>query len=129
MTQKPLAPIPADRIAKTFIEHYTKLAQTIADANQYGQSPGLETQYTAERSWMLHNYRFIKKQLTQHLPEAPKALTWTKPLDAFEQLFQSPTLTQLLHQDDRTVRDLLQLTQTAVKQAFHLTEPSKLAVS
>lgn len=129
MKPKPVAPSPADRLAVAFIEHYAALAATIADANQYGQSPGLESRYTAERTWMLHNYPHVKRQLISHLPDPPKSLTWTKPLDSFEQLFQSPTLTQLLLQDDRILRNLLSQTHSAVNQAFHLSPQSKLAVS
>lgn len=121
-----------DQIAAAFCDHYDALSQIVADANRYGQSPGLEHRYATERAWMLHNYRHVKRQLARHLkPEPSTALNWTKPLDNFEKLFNSPTLTQLLHQDDTTLNNLLNSTKLALEKTFHLTHEteSKLAVS
>ena len=119
-----------DQIAAAFCNHYTQLAAIVADANRYGQSPGLEHRYASERTWMLHNYRHVKRQLARHLNAEPTtSLTWTKPLDSFEKLFNSPTLVQLLNQDDATLNKLLTTTQSALEKSFHLKPESTLAVT
>jgi len=114
-----------DPISTQFVEHYTSLAETINDANRYGQSPGLEAKYLIQRTWMQANYRHFKRQLQGYLGNGTKkkvsaALTWDFPLDPFERLFISPNLAQLLHQDDSTLVKLLSETQSAVASCFQV---------
>ncbi|QYK53047.1 MAG: hypothetical protein KF824_12415 [Fimbriimonadaceae bacterium] len=114
-----------DPISTQFVEHYTSLAETINDANRYGQSPGLEAKYLLQRTWMQANYRHFKRQLQSYLNTNSKkkvnaSMTWDTPLDAFERLFTSPNLAQLLHQDDSTLVKLLNETQSAVANCFQV---------
>lgn len=112
-------------IAVQFVQHYTDLAQTIHDANRYGQSPGLDSNYLAHRAWMQTNYRHFKRTLQTCLKEEAKADSrcislWERPLDSFEMLFSSPNLAQLLHQDNAKLSKLLTDTQSAVSKCFQV---------
>jgi hypothetical protein len=121
-----------DLIAAAFCVHFDSFTTIVADANRYGQSPGLEQKYATERSWMLHNYKHVKRQLAKNIQsEAASTLNWSSPLDNFEKLFNPPTLLQLLQKDDRTLNTLLATTKQAVEKTYHLcTLPeSKLSAS
>lgn len=110
-----------DQIAADFCDHFAIFTTIVADANRYGQSPGLEHKYAAERSWMLHNYKHVKQQLAKNIKSEPAStLNWSKPLDNFEKLFNPPTLLQLLQKDDKTLNSLLTSTKTAVEKTYHL---------
>lgn len=121
-----------DQIAAAFCEHFAILVTIVADANKYGQSPGLEHKYASERTWMLHNYRHVKRQLAKNIPSEPAStLNWSSPLDNFEKLFNPPTLVQLLKKDDRTLTTLLTTTIQAIEKTYHLNPQvdSKLVIS
>ncbi|MFM9873268.1 MAG: hypothetical protein ACKVQS_07360 [Fimbriimonadaceae bacterium] len=121
-----------DQIAAAFCDHFAKFTTIVADANRYGQSPGLEHKYASERSWMLHNYKHVKRQLAKNIQSEPAStLNWSSPLDNFEKLFNPPTLLQLLQKDDRTLSTLLATTKQAVETTYHLNphRESKLTIS
>ncbi len=121
-----------DKIAAAFCDHFATLSTIVSDANRYGQSPGLELKYATERTWLLHNYRHVKRQLAKHITSEPvSTLNWSSPLDNFEKLFNPPTLLQLLQKDDRTLNSLLTTTRQAVEKTYHCESApeSKLAIS
>lgn len=108
-----------DQLAAAFCDHFAHLAAVVADASRYGQSPGLEHRFVAERAWLIRNYPHVKRQLARHLePTRPTAQSWTAPPDSFERLFSSPSLLHILCQDPATLNQLLNATGEAVEKAF-----------
>ncbi len=102
-----------------FYERYDTLVGLLCLAAHEGNNAETEEEYREHRTWFTANYADVKRSLALHL-ESDESDTFPtrfgrRACDAFEALYQPPTLHSLLENDGGTLIGRMMRTQNALE--------------
>jgi len=103
---------------REFYDQFDNLVALLCLAAHEGLKPGQEAEYRTRRVWFCDNYPTVKKRVHQHLEsdssDTLPAFWGRRSCDAFEALFHSHSIEQMLETDNGNLIGRLIRTQEAL---------------